>query len=98
MPQEFNIKSDDAWNKILIADNEELRVGARVYNGERTMLVSGVETTIAELVWGGSHILENGKVIEVVDGIITEINDIPQPQASMRDKVKALKEQRKIEK
>jgi hypothetical protein len=74
---EFKIKSDNPWDSLLVPEGKELAVGGRIYNGARTMLVNGVETEIAEPVWGGEYSLENGKIVSVVDGVITEIKDAP---------------------
>lgn len=74
---EFKIKSDNPWDKILIPEGKELAVGTKVYNGSRLMLVGGQETEVAEPCYGGEYPLDNGKYIVVVDGVITEINDLP---------------------
>jgi len=91
MPQEFKIQTEtNTWNIITIPDGEELAVGTKVYEGERMMLIGGVETMIADVCWGGTYLLENGKSIEVADGIIVEINEIP---IAMKDRVAARKKE-----
>lgn len=96
--KKFNIKSDNPWDSILIPDGQELAVGARVYNGARMMLVGGVETEVAEQIYGGDYALDNGKYITVVDGIITEISDIPTPSKSIGMKEAAVEREKKYRK
>lgn len=92
MAKEFKIQNDtNPWDVITIADDAELVVGTKVYEGERSLLIGGVETTIADRCYGGTYLLEEGKSVEVADGIIVEINEVP-VQASMKSKVSALKE------
>ena len=92
MPVVFKIQSEDnPWDSIVLDDGDELVVGTKVYEGERNMLVGGVETKVADKCWGGSYLLENGKSVEITDGVITEINDVPTPEASVKDKMIARK-------
>jgi len=91
MPKQFKIKSDEnPWDSITIADGDELAVGTTVYEGEETILVGGVETTVARKAWDGTYLLEEGKSVEVTDGIITEINEVP---IAMKDRVAARREE-----
>lgn len=76
---EFNIKSNNPWDVLTIADGKELKVGERIYSGKRPVLIDGKEAFVSDPVWGGDYILENGKMISVTEGVITEIKDAPAP-------------------
>lgn len=81
---EFKIKSDNPWDTLMMPTGKELKVGERIYNGSRTMLVNGVETQVAEQVYGGEYSLDNGKLISVADGVITEIKEMPNTVAQAK--------------
>ena len=76
MAQVFKIETEDPWDSIIIADGDELKVGTKAYHGESNVLINGQETKVADPVWGGTYIID-GKSVEIVDGIITEINHVP---------------------
>lgn len=76
---EFKIQSNNPWDTLQIADGKELKVGERIYSGKRPILIEGKETFFAEPIWGGDYILDNGKMVTVTDGVITEIKDAPAP-------------------
>ena len=86
MPQEFKIQSENPWDSIVIPDGAELVEGTKVYEGEETVLIDGKETKMARRAWSGNYLLENGKSVEVAEGVITEVNDVPMPEASMKEK------------
>jgi len=74
---EFNVKSNNPYDVLTVAEGKELKVGERIYTGKRPILIDGKEAFYSEPVWGGDYILENGKMVSVTDGVITEIKDAP---------------------
>lgn len=78
MAQVFKIETEDPWDSIVIADGDDLAVGTKAYHGESDMLINGQPTKVAEKVWGGTYIIE-GKSVEISEGIIVSVEDLPSP-------------------
>ncbi len=89
---ELLLKNENSWDKLTIPDGLEIEVGTPVFYGERKMLVDGKETRIAEQTYSGEFALDSGKIITVLDGVITEIIDNPNAKGMMK---KAAKEREK---
>lgn len=79
-------KESDNWNTLILPVGTKVEVGQRIYRGARTVLIEGKEVEMAEEVWGGTYNLENGTTIEVVEGVITEVNESIKELAQIRKK------------
>lgn len=83
MAQVFKIETEDPWDSIVIADGDELAVGTKAYHGESNVLINGAEAKVSDPVWGGTYII-NGKSVEISDGIITSVEEMPTPVEAIK--------------
>lgn len=92
---ELKIKSDNPWDTLRTVEGKEFAKGEMVFSGPRKLLVNGQIAEVCEPVYGGEYMMEDGRVIEIVDGIITDIKEGP-PSLKEEAKKRVLAYKRKI--
>jgi len=74
--EEFRVKQDNPFASILIEDGAELIAGTKVFYNAIPKLIDGKIVMVSDQVYGGEYPLENGIVITVGNGIITEVKQV----------------------
>ena len=74
--EEFRVKQDNPFASILIEDGAELAQGTKVFYNAIPKLIDGKVVMVSDQVYSGEYPLENGMVITVGNGIITEIKQV----------------------
>ena len=74
--EEFRVKQDNPFASILIESGAELVEGTKVFYNATAKLIDGKIVMVSDQVYGGEYPLENGTVITVGNGIITEVKQI----------------------
>ena len=74
--EEFRVKQDNPFASILIEDGAELVQGTKVFYNAIPKLIDGKVVMVSDQVYSGEYPLENGTIITVGNGIITEVKQV----------------------